>query len=112
MNSHRFERRALIPVQLEQELEVVDSELVEPLGCRALQNAGRHLGLCLLQVEHALFDGLRTHELVDEHSLLLAQSVDPVAGLLFHGRIPVQVEQKQVVPAHQIQPHAAGRQRK
>ena len=41
---------------------------------------------------------------------LLADPVDPVAGLVLQLRVPVQVEQEEVVPAGQVQTHAPSTQ--
>ena len=41
---------------------------------------------------------------------LLADPVDPVARLVLQLRVPVEVQQEEVVPASQVQAHAASAQ--
>jgi hypothetical protein len=47
---------------------------------------------------------------VNEHGLLLPNAVDAVTGLQLQLRVPVDVDEEQVVPAHQVQTDASGSQ--
>ena len=47
---------------------------------------------------------VRGHQFVDEHGLVMADAVCPVAGLIFHGRIPPGVVVNNRIGGGQVQP--------
>ena len=88
----------------------VGNPLYPSLLVANVECAGDQLLLVVLNGHHLLLNGVLRDELVDKRLLGLANPVDAVKALLFNGRVPGWVEQKQVVGGGQVETNTAGHQ--
>ena len=71
------------------------------------QDGIRQLPLALLQLEHALFDGVLRDQAIGEHVPLLSDPVCAIDGLSFYSGVPPGIEEKDVLSRGEIQPYSA-----
>src|SRR5258705_8585843 len=69
-----------------------------------------NLPLAFDQLVDPLFERARTHELVDLHTLALADAEGPVCRLVLDGGVPPAIKVEDMAGARQIQSRAAGLQ--
>ena len=62
-----------------------------------MESSGDEILLLVLDVHHLVLDGIVGDVLVDEHVLVLAESVHPVKALPLTRRVPGRVQKQEVV---------------
>ena len=88
------------------------SDVINPLSpprlLRHVEGSSDEILLLVLDVHHLVLDGLVGDVLVDEHVLVLAESVHPVKALPLTRRVPGRVQKQEVVGRGEIETNPTG----
>ena len=88
------------------------SDVINPLSpprlLRHVEGSGDEILLLVLDGHHLVLDGLVSDVLVDEHVLVLAESVHPVEALPLTRRVPGRVQKQEVIGRGKIETNPTG----
>lgn len=73
-----------------------------------MEGSGDEILLLVLDGHHLVLDGLISDVLVDEHVLVLAESVHPVEALPLTRRVPGRVQKQEVIGRGKIETNPTG----